>query len=657
MDPESRLIDLEKRLEQDLLPTPEEVKGLLRLCRHPLPKVREKALLLLLVPPLADEIAYYRWLILQVIEHHAKIRDWPEALLDAFCEIYAFLDGVPPSSSLHAPFERIFKYLPKGAKRRLLRKSYALRPFVAQLSAGFFSCRERTLPPAARRRLRILRRLLAAVDSRDPCCALTLADLQPVLVIRGTRGKSGRHKENGHWRRIGRTLLLPGDKHSPRSISGPAVIVPGGDASVPTGNAGWLQRSAHISGLSKDAMHYLEKLLEQQAKELAAVRELASQVSHNTGRVVLSLHNASLAAASGWGFDHLHRQFPSATLWGTFRRRVTSRFRARNAAKRTDDVVIQQLAELWEQRLIDPKLAHLLWEGRIRARFDDSGAPAYEATLRICEKLLAPALVDQVVAGTTYSLHGAVSPHQRLEMGALLQRRRRHRQEWRSGLLLLMVLIEEGQRLLMEEQASHLVLPWIDKFFISTRRDEDLPFLTSLVKWIAEQAPKPLILLWEDTSHEAAPSLQLALDILRRQGLPCRGIGVFDALPSSRSEALQIICEEHQQMLFFALRPFSDAHYPKSFFQLLQERDHEFFRHYDSAWKDDLAFIHAGTQVMPLLSVSCAAEPFPGWVAMEGRKQPFGRWFRQMLRAMVLGENREPEDPLSLQYSRWANLC
>ncbi len=179
----------------------------------------------------------------------------------------------------------------------------------------------------------------------------------------------------------------------------------------------------------------------------------------------------------------------------------------------------------------------------------------------------------------------------------------------------------------------------------------------SLVKWIAGHDPKPLVLLWEDTSHAAAPSLQLALDILRRQGLLCRGIGVFDRLHSSRSDALQIICQEHRDTLLFALRPYSDAHYPKSFFQLLEERDHEFFKQYDSAWKDDLAFIHAGTQVMPLLSVKCEAEPFPGWVVVEGRKQPFGRWFRRVLRTMVLGEDREPGDPLSLRYSRWANLC
>jgi len=657
MDPSCWLTHLENRLKQDLWPTPEELKGLLGLCRHPLPEVRDKALLLLLSPPLTDEITYCRWLIPQVLGHGAKIRDLPEALLDTFCELYAFLDGVSPASSLRAPFERVLKRLPNSSRRRLLCKSFPLKPFVAHLSARLFNGCKRALPFSSRKKFRILRKVLIELNSHDPACDPTLADLQPIWASRGGCRKPERFRGIGRWRLIGRTLLLPVGDRSPRSTPGPAVAIHGAGGSGPAGSAGWLQRTTHIPWLSKGALCYLEKLFGQQAKELAAVRGLASQVSHNTGRVVLSWHNASLAAAGGWGFQHVRGQFPSATLWHTFRRRVASRLKAWDAADRQDEAIIQQLAGLWEQRLIHPRLAHLLWESRIRALFDDFRAPVYRATFRVCEKLLAPALIDQVVAGKTYSLHGAVSPHQRLEMGAVLRHRRRHRQNWRRGLLLLVAMAEEGQRLLKEDRLPQLVLPWIDKFFISSRRDEDLPFLTSLVNWIAGQEPKPLILLWEDTPHADAPSLQLALDILRRQGFPCRGIGVFDSLHSSRSEALQIICKEHQDILFFALRPCSDTHYPKSFFQLLAERDHEFFERYDSAWKDDLAFIYAGTQVMPLLSVSCETEPFPGWVTVDGRKQPFGRWFRQVLRAMALGENCEPGEPFSLHYSRWANLC
>lgn len=653
-----RPTNLENRFNQDLMPTPEELKDLLTQCRHPLTSVREKALLRLLNPSLSNEIAYYRRLILQVHGCGVKIKDLPKEWLEMVCEIYAFLDGVPASSSLYAPFARIIRHLPESSRRRLGGKSYSLQPFLPHLSADFFRGRNRPLPLQAKRRLRILKRLLIELCRRDPCCEPTLADLQPVWAMKGERRRTKRCKEYGRWRVVGRTLLLPRDNRTLCTDTDSVAVRRNADSLSGAGKAGRLQQNGYISLLNKGALRYLEKLLLRQAKELASVRDLAMQVSRKTRRIVLSLHNASLAAMGGWAFEQLAGQFLSTAQWRSFRQNVQHRLQAQETSARSNDpTAMQQLSELWERRLIHPKLAHILWESRIRALFEATKAPTFEKSRRICAKLLESALVEQSTRGEKYCWHGAVSPHQRLEMDPVLRQRRRHRREWRSGMLLLMAMIQEGQRLLEEDQLPHLVLPWIDKFFISSRRDEDLLFLPLLVNWITGQDPKPLILLWEDTSHARAPSLQLALDKLLRQGFPCRGIGVFDSRLSSRCEALRIICEQHRDILFFALRPYSDAHYRKSFFQLLREKDHNFLACYDSAWKDELAFVYTGTQVMSLLSVSCEMEPFPGWVAVAGQKQPFGRWLRQVLRTMVLGANGVSSDPFSLLFSRWANLC
>jgi hypothetical protein len=648
---------LENQLKQDLLPSLQELKGLLALCGHPLPGVREKALLLLLHPPVWNEVAYYRWLIPQVLGHTAKIGDLPEELIDNVCDIFAFLDGVPASSSLSGLFARAIKHLPERSVHRLFGKAYAVRPFVPHLGARFFKGHKHGFPVGAKRRFRILAKLLTQQVTHDPCCELTMADLQLIRASRA-KGKNSRWSKGcGRWRMVGRTLLLPSGERSFAASRNPTPVIRGAGAFLPTGKAGWLHQGGYIPGLSKSASLFMEKLLLLQANELASVRDLARQVSQKTRRVVLSLHNASLAAAGGWAFECLARQFPSVTLWRTFRRRVQCRLQTWQAQGQKDEAIIKQLADLWEQRLLQPKLAHALWESRIRALFDDSKAAVYAEHLEKCRELLEPALFAQIVRGEKYGWHSAVSPHQRLDMDEILRRRGRHKKHWRNGLLLLVAMIQEGQRLLEEDRLASLVLPWIDKFFISSRREEDLLFLPSLVNWITSQDHKPLILFWEDSSHAQAPSFQLVLDKLKRRSFSPQGIGVFDSQGSRRSDALQVICDEHLEKVLFALRPCSDVHHPKSFFQLLNEHDHQFFAHYDSAWKDDIAFIYAGTQVVSLLSVRCEMEIFPSWVAAAGRKYPFGCWFRQVLRAMTLGENCEPRDFFSIWFSRWANLC
>jgi len=231
------------------------------------------------------------------------------------------------------------------------------------------------------------------------------------------------------------------------------------------------------------------------------------------------------------------------------------------------------------------------------------------------------------------------------------------RQEiWREGLVRLLALLQEGQRLLASGRLAHLVLPWIDKFFISSRRTEDLDYLPLIVRWLEKQGGDPLVLFWEDTSHAQAPSFQLALDELAEE-VAFRGIGIFDRLGSARAEALQRIYREHGSVRLFALRPHSDEHYPSSFLQLMQNRDYRFFKHYDSSWKDNLCFLYAGTQVLPLLSVQVDVEAFPAWIGVEGRKHSFGAYFRRRLRERILGAKSEHADEFSWRYACWANLC
>jgi hypothetical protein len=183
------------------------------------------------------------------------------------------------------------------------------------------------------------------------------------------------------------------------------------------------------------------------------------------------------------------------------------------------------------------------------------------------------------------------------------------REGWTDGLILLFALANQGRRMLDSGKIDSLVLPWIDKFFISSRRRSDGIYLERLLGFVSSNMREPLILFWEDTARREAPSLGLALEDLAGRGLPVRGIGIFGAgvpeggsFGAERANALQTILDEYQEKALFALRPLNENHCPDAFRRVFKDLDMRFFLNYDSSWKDNLAFIYAGTQVFPLLS-------------------------------------------------------
>jgi hypothetical protein len=199
------------------------------------------------------------------------------------------------------------------------------------------------------------------------------------------------------------------------------------------------------------------------------------------------------------------------------------------------------------------------------------------------------------------------------------------------------------------------VLPWIDKFFISSRRRADKGYLAALFGLVDRFIERALVLFWEDTAHARRPSFALALEELAAEGLPFRGIGVFDPHGSDRQDALETIGGEYPAKKLFALRPADDNHYAGIGKRILDGTDVRFLSSYDSSWKDNLVFIYAGTQVFPLLSVQTEMEDVAPWVSSGRERYPFGSWFRRRLRREALGAT-DPADPLSLAYSTWANL-
>lgn len=609
---------------------------LLNLASHPVERFREAALTLLLNPPLGRDVHFYRSLLGSLRRTCRLVRELPLPLLEMLCEFIAVRRGLPEEPPLAWFLMRMVRCLPRALVNTLYEKSFPLEPFLVHLRLDSLSVPPGTAAPSLRRRWRLLRRQFLGAPANPSWAQWTFADIAG--LFRGRRTRFARFVPAGSWLIRGRPLI--GRQYGASSAR----------SYLPLPRCIW-------GGAGPETLRYLEKLLGRQADELRAVRGLAQAVSQDTRRVILSWHNATLAAAGGWSFEELRDQFPGEAVWEAFVDRVRKRTWAFAQATEPDR---QALACLWDrrqQRLAFPKILHILREDQLITAMDPSYERERQQRLAAVNDLLRlpDQLADLLHGGVDWV--GSLGPHQRFTLTEVADWSRVRETCWINGLLRLAALVYEGQALLDRGLLASLVLPWIDKFFISSHREEDWEYLTTLVGWFERHHLKPLILFWEDTPHRREPSFKLVLKRLCEDGYPYRGIGVFDSQGSSRAQARAIICNEHRRTTLFALRPYSDGHNYRSFERLIARRDHGFFKEYDSSWKDGLCFLYVGTQVFPLLSIQSDLESVPAWIAQEGVRIPFGYWFRNRLRESVLGKRRREGDILSVQYATWANLC
>jgi hypothetical protein len=633
----------------------EDLKILVGLCTHPVTDIRETALNLLLQPPVAEELAYYRRLVYFLMGSGIRIRQLPTPLLELLCEIITVSKKISEDPQMGLFFVRVLRNLPKVFLRTLCSKAFPLRSSLPHIPLRSFLLHSTPAVHPLKRRWRHLCRRLMHTPTPPPSWAqLTFADLGS--LFKGKRPSQGPMVPSGRWLLTGRPLVQSVGHHLVPLISTQPVSLTSGitkAARIPLHRSTW--RSAGAATL-----HYFDHLIDWQAEELRSVREVSRAVSQKTRRVVLSWHNATMAASGGWAFENLVDQFPLKQAWQVFQNKVLDRTRNMALAHDYDPATLAQLWELWKKRLVLPKLHHLLWENRMAATFDTSLQPLPKKYAEIAQSILHGNDMNEralLPAQRNFGWSGPVSPHQRSNFHEILGWANSRRSIWEEGLLRLVALMKEGQILLEEGSLPHLVLPWIDKFFISSRRKEDWEYLATLVQWLERQESKPLVLFWEDTPHSREPSLKLTLKQLHSQGYPYRGIGVFGWDGSSRNDAIEIISHAHHETVLFALRPCTDCHNFRPLEQLLENRDYRFFQDYDSSWKDGLCFLYAGTQVFPLLSVQSDREDFPAWFVVAEAKVPFGSYIRGRLREDVLGKNHTDNDPFSLRYALWANLC
>jgi len=608
----------------------------------------KEALELLLYPDGVELNRYYLSMASRLHKFRIRMCDIPEPLLKIFCELLASAARTFRGPDAHEFFIRLLLKIPPNLLAWLFEKRFPLRPFIEHIDA------KRIFPgigqpsQVLRKRWRILRKRL--ISGLGEACSLadhgletTLGDLR---FLKATR-RPGRVQSA--WRIHG------------KAVASKAAIAQR-DAPAQT------MRHLYWGGERSRKIAFWEKLIQNQAGELSEIRRLSREVSSRTGRVVLSWHNASLGAAGGWALEDFAAQFPSPALSSLFVQEVLKE--AQEIRKSFDISSAMGLCAMRFERLLAPKAASAVEHSLISALFTScdgplaaEDGPCGRAGIRGPECFLLKEPSHTNADANKYEWPGALSPHQRISTEQVLAWIEKSHKTWVDGLILLFALANQGQRMLDSGKIPSLVLPWIDKFFISSQRRADVTYLERLFRLASANIRKPLILLWDDTSHSKVPSLGLALEDLAGRGLPFRAIGIFDTGASlggshraERADAVGIIVNDYPQKALFALRPLNENHCPDAFRWIFKDLDMKFFLNYDSSWKDNLAFIYTGTQVFPLLPVQTEMESISPWIFNGRERFAFGAWFRRRLRHISLGKLARISDPLCLEYCSWANL-
>ncbi len=493
-------------------------------------------------------------------------------------------------------------------------------------------------------------------QGRNP--PVTLSDLAQVWAPRGGRRRLPFH--SGRFLRIGRLLSAS----SPCPASKGQWIFTAEDVSESSERPEQALRRRRSSVeswgvLGPGAVRFLDELVEATAEELRGVRRLAEAVSRARRRVVLSLHNAASAACSGWAFDDVDRQFDDPRAGEVFVQNVRDRLIAQKDSIHvaSGEPMVRRLWTAWQERLIKPKALHGLWEAS--GRFELCGGDEPSQAAETFRDLFPETPVHTVVEGAPLAWSGWVAPHQQFSWRLVERWRRERKGLWFWGFRCLKAFLEEAQSRLDAGLAEALVIPWIDKFFISSKREGDLGYLRTLLEWIRVEGFAPIVLFWEDTTRKRDPTLRVALGRHWPSSL-FTGFGVFGNGSWTRREAEGVLTRTAEPGRLYVLRPYDDTHRPCSVEAVLQGRmnHRDFFSIYDSSWKDGTYAFYSGTQAAMLTSIATEPETIPPWVVMNGVRRPLGWYFRRAVRRRVLkGEGNGRCRPVTIGlYARFANL-
>jgi len=409
-------------------------------------------------------------------------------------------------------------------------------------------------------------------------------------------------------------------------------------------------------------IEYVDKLVRCQANELTWIRHLSRSVSEKLRCVVLTMHNASLGASSGWGIPDFREQFCDPITYEEFEKDVQDE---KYAFLKTleDSSEIRTLKNVWVSRLVEPKLGSLLYYLVLSAKigtFPENALREWQARLR-------PYLNFEKIKCHLEDTLGLIPIHPaviELFLTNTMKWAKRILDGWLEWHALLLAILSSGHRYVADGKCQSLVVPWINKFFISSKRKQDIDYLELLIRFILGFVPDTKILFVDDTTKKSDPSLKLALHELnnRLHPISVQGMGVFgnDVHHQKNADFLEKLIRLFKTIPVIIVRPCPSVPRYTSFYELLRKRNTAFLtaENYDSSWKDNLDFLYWGTSVFPLTDAINFDPHFSPVIATRTGPVPFGVYYKTSLLKHSLGLEISRAAPSSLfaEYGYIANI-
>jgi len=386
----------------------------------------------------------------------------------------------------------------------------------------------------------------------------------------------------------------------------------------------------------RQALNFFDQVLASWAEELMAVRRICTQTSQKTGRVVIALFNANLAASLAWGLPHLKGQAGAAT--------EALVDRARETEKELNGSLggAGELKWMWLEREVRPGLVEAL--GRLADCLSLNRRPhELFPWLERCADLLGPGDEDLI-----QSHPWPVRLRHRSALEAAVRRvlalARRRLDDWESDVVRTISLAQAGAEVMAAGGLASLVLPLTEKFSASTLAGEDLDYLAGWLSLLRRSLPEALFLLFDDTTRSQAG---LSRVIARLDG--ARGLGPFGSLPED--DPVGLIASQARAGELYALRAI-----PRRQPVILgrgERRPHlaEWLATldpsvlapgvYDPCWKEGLTTLLTGTAAQPLLAST--DHLFPEDVLTGQGRSKCGAYCRARLETLI-GEAVENEE-------------
>lgn len=380
-------------------------------------------------------------------------------------------------------------------------------------------------------------------------------------------------------------------------------------------------RSAALAWPGGD-LGLLEEMAGVTAREGQRAFDLAAAVAAQEGRPVVLMGNASLGGPPLWAAPGPWRQ---GAAW---------------PAQLANPPLgpVSELGRLRARRLAGGRLLAALWGLACAAQASGRGRRELGRMVRAAGPWLTPGQAQAVLTGDLPLAVGGLPWGQSLlRAKQALTLARSLEAGGRRALTLAWGLMANWTR-----KRRPLVLPWADKFVISTQKGGDWPYLAGIVALLARLDPPPLLLLIDETAHPASASVGDVLAAIGRQrpDLAVRGLGAFGGR-TEPADALADLLAAAPGANLVALRPLPGPEPCAGLGQRLAGRGAEL--PLAPVSRDGAAYLLAGTGLERLAPAEpwTMGEPAP-WLLTARGFAPLGSWWRRRVMAYA-GRTSAPD--------------